>query len=176
MLESHLPFRPKVFIGAFSITRPCVFFYSPNNFSFSFFIHSSSPSIFALLLCNFSEYLSYICQIWSSFSDYVETHLSPSELQASSIAQSQAYLHKIHLTLILARAYFTYIRSNVRFPPNQISLSFTSDLTVSTSALMSVDIRQSLTCLRYPSRFETVSRTQLSKEHSGDLTRPIDRH
>ena len=43
-------------------------------------------------------------------------------------------------------------------------------------ALMSVDTRQSLTCLRYPSRFETVSRTQLSKEHCGDLTRPIDHH
>lgn len=42
------------------------------------------------------------------------------------------------------------------------------------SALMSVDRRQSFTCLRYPSRSETVSRTQLSKVHTGDLNRPID--
>lgn len=39
---------------------------------------------------------------------------------------------------------------------------------------MSVDTRQSLNCLRFPSRFETVSRSQLSKVHTGDLTRPID--
>ena len=43
-----------------------------------------------------------------------------------------------------------------------------------TSALMSVEARQSLNCLRYPSRFETVSRSQLSKVHTGDSTRPID--
>ncbi|KAL9613696.1 MAG: hypothetical protein Q9167_001773 [Letrouitia subvulpina] len=36
---------------------------------------------------------------------------------------------------------------------------------------MSVDTRQSLTCLRFPSRVETVSRSQLSKFHTGDLTR-----
>lgn len=37
--------------------------------------------------------------------------------------------------------------------------------------LMSVDIRQSLNCLRLPSRYESVSRSQLSKQHTGDSTR-----
>jgi hypothetical protein len=40
--------------------------------------------------------------------------------------------------------------------------------------LMSVDIRQSLTSLRFPSRVETVSRSQLSKVHTGDSTRPAE--
>ena len=42
------------------------------------------------------------------------------------------------------------------------------------SALMSVEARQCLYCLRYPSRFETVATSQLSKVHTGELTRPID--
>jgi hypothetical protein len=57
----------------------------------------------------------------------------------------------------------------------QISLhSFLLQLYHINVRLMSVDARQSLNCLRYPSRFETVSRSQLSKVHTGDLTRPID--
>lgn len=40
--------------------------------------------------------------------------------------------------------------------------------------LMSGTIRDYLPCLNFPGRYETVSRTQLSKEHSGDLTRPVD--
>jgi len=47
--------------------------------------------------------------------------------------------------------------------------------TKKTSTLMSVDIRQSLHCLRFPSRYETVSRTQLSKQHTGDSTRPAEK-
>jgi len=43
------------------------------------------------------------------------------------------------------------------------------------STLMSVDIRQSLHCLRFPSRYETVSRSQLSKQHTGDSTRPAEK-
>ncbi|KAG7134088.1 hypothetical protein HYQ45_007903 [Verticillium longisporum] len=35
-------------------------------------------------------------------------------------------------------------------------------------ALMSVDLRTSLNCLRHPSRFMPVSRTQLSRVHTGD--------
>lgn len=46
---------------------------------------------------------------------------------------------------------------------------------ISTSLiLMSVDIRQACTSLRYPSRVETVSRSQLSKVHTGDSTRPAE--
>jgi hypothetical protein len=40
--------------------------------------------------------------------------------------------------------------------------------------LMSVDIRQALTSLRFPKRVETVSRSQLSKVHTGDSTRPAE--
>lgn len=40
------------------------------------------------------------------------------------------------------------------------------------STLMSVAIRESLNCLRFPSRYETVSRAQLSKQHTGDSIRP----
>lgn len=39
---------------------------------------------------------------------------------------------------------------------------------------MSVDTRQSLFCLRYPSRFESIFTTQLSQVHTGELTRPLD--
>ena len=49
---------PKAIIGAFPITRP-FFFYSPNKFSF--FIHSSSPSIFAFAFVQtFEYYLLYL--------------------------------------------------------------------------------------------------------------------
>ncbi len=37
--------------------------------------------------------------------------------------------------------------------------------------LMSVDIRQSPNCLRLSSRYQSVSRAQLSKQHTGDNTR-----
>lgn len=40
--------------------------------------------------------------------------------------------------------------------------------------LMSVDIRQALTSLRFPSRVESVSRSQLSRVHTGDSTRPAE--
>ena len=83
-----------------------------------------------------------------------------------------------YLASISLHHHFAYLPPSDQPPlftiPNTPSL-FSSGK-ASTSALMSVDLRQSLTCLRYPSRFETVSRTQLSKEHSGDLTRPIDHH
>lgn len=42
------------------------------------------------------------------------------------------------------------------------------------AALMSVDRRHCLICLRYPARYQTVSRSQLSKAHTGDSNRPID--
>jgi hypothetical protein len=45
-----------------------------------------------------------------------------------------------------------------------------------TTTLMSVDIRQSLNCLRFPSRYESISRTQLSKQHTGDSTREAEKH
>lgn len=60
------------------------------------------------------------------------------------------------------------------FPETNIINILVSNAATQATALMSVDTRQSLTCLRYPSRFETVSRTQLSKAHTGDSTRPLD--
>ncbi|KAF2275538.1 uncharacterized protein EI97DRAFT_63741 [Westerdykella ornata] len=44
----------------------------------------------------------------------------------------------------------------------------------SRSLLMSVDLRQAFTSLRFPSRVESVSRTQLSRVHTGDSNRPAE--
>jgi hypothetical protein len=41
---------------------------------------------------------------------------------------------------------------------------------------MSVDIRQSLNCLRFPSRYESVSKSGLSNSHTGDCTREAENH
>lgn len=46
---------------------------------------------------------------------------------------------------------------------------------LSNSTLMSVDTRICLNCLRYPSRFMPVSRTQLSRVHTGDSIQNIQR-
>ena len=43
------------------------------------------------------------------------------------------------------------------------------------TTLMSVEIRTSLNCLRHPSRFMPVSRTQLSKVHTGDSIQNISK-
>lgn len=47
-------------------------------------------------------------------------------------------------------------------------------VTVAVFTLMSVDLRASCTCLRYPARFVPVSSAQLSSVHTGSLTRPSD--
>lgn len=40
---------------------------------------------------------------------------------------------------------------------------------------MSVDVRQSLNCLQFPSRYKSISRSQLSKQHTGDNTREAEK-
>jgi hypothetical protein len=45
----------------------------------------------------------------------------------------------------------------------------------SNSTLMSVDIRTCLNCLTHPSRFMPVSRSQLSRVHTGDSIQNIKR-
>ena len=59
--------------------------------------------------------------------------------------------------------------------PPQIHLLASVHFGLSFRPLMSVDIRQSLTSLRFPSRVESVSRTQLSRVHTGDSNRPAER-
>ncbi len=41
---------------------------------------------------------------------------------------------------------------------------------------MSADIRTALNCLRHPSRFMGISRTQLSRVHTGDSIQNISKH
>lgn len=47
------------------------------------------------------------------------------------------------------------------------------DLNLLNTTLMSVDLRTSLNCLRHPSRFTPLSRTQLSRVHTGDSIQNI---
>jgi hypothetical protein len=64
----------------------------------------------------------------------------------------------------------TYQAEHPRRRPSQIELRDAPG----TTTLMSVDIRQSLHCLRFPCRYESISKSQLSKAHTGDSTRPAE--
>lgn len=59
---------------------------------------------------------------------------------------------------------------------NPINIVYTIPSVIrANSTLMSVDIRLCLNCLRYPSRFMSVSRTQLSRVHTGDSIQNLQR-
>lgn len=138
-----------------------------------------SPSLLHSLLFFQQPQLSLLAPLIFS-TNYKKSR--PTSLAASENLTSAHFPHRLltfNITSSLPRILKKEKQPSERFPNfcNPTNNIFSSQAGKhSTSALMSVDIRQSLTCLRYPSRFETVSRTQLSKEHSGDLTRPIDRH
>lgn len=81
----------------------------------------------------------------------------------------------LFLTNLLNRHTHNWSQWLYNLPDQLPSVAFTfSPRTTETSTLMSFDIRQSLNCLRFPSRYITVSRTQLSKQYTGEETRPAE--
>lgn len=98
--------------------------------------------------------------------DYHFNYLLSDLLLLSSIVQFRPRIARDQTTNLL------------RFPTDQIIRSPLSSKsypdTTGRSTLMSVDIRQSLHCLRFPSRYETVSRSQLSRQHTSENTRPAE--
>ena len=84
----------------------------------------------------------------------------PTPIYPSLFIHKQA--HSTHNKAIEAPLHPKDLTSHSRGRAHQLSL------------LMSVDVRQAFTSLRFPARVETVSRSQLSKVHTGDSTRPAE--
>lgn len=165
-----------------SITRPYQISEPSSSLSLSLISLTSFPFflfivIYLKIYYYYYHYHSLHC--WYSFSFKLKQktiaphHTIITFTSASTQSYASVVRPQYQFTISLPHC---HLRSILRiFLFHQIHILF-SNGKASISALMSVDIRQSLTCLRYPSRFEALSRTQLSKEHSGDLTRPIDHH
>jgi hypothetical protein len=92
-------------------------------------------------------------------------HTLQAALQRLSVHTQQGCTSITNCILATRQAWSVTIRT----PPILLHKVISSNL-----LLMSVDIRQACTSLRYPSRVETVSRSQLSKVHTGDTTRPAE--
>ena len=139
---------------------------------------SPSPSFHYYLLFDFLSFLSKTPIYWSLYN----CHLITSRTRTNPHHRNHKFITLASNSLYPSIVYhctftsYTCHRSDPLYCVVHRHFFFSSSEKVSISALMSVDIRQSLACLRYPSRFETVSRTQLSKEHSGDSIRPLDSH
>jgi hypothetical protein len=100
-----------------------------------------------------------------------------SSLLPPTFLHVRSHIHcKTETHLLVFTTQFTCGKlSDFTASPSSSSPPHSTVLTDYHHTLMSVDIRNSCTSLRFPSRNETTSRAQLSTVHTGDSTRPIDR-
>lgn len=103
---------------------------------------------------------------------YRNSHISVFAEHKHTHAHTHTYTHRLEGRAFIRPGSFL---PPPPFPPRAFLLSYLPLPNVGQRfLLMSVDVRQACTSLRFPARVETVSRSGLSKVHTGDSTRPAE--